>query len=127
MTIAGAPLAVASFDVPAEFRLLSNGASAELDGRKLVVYADPSDSDLNCFLLITPVRGDYTGLGSFGGLEMVAETIMPRGDGIENKLLSQTSAAGRYTYEYVVSVPDQPKRRTSVFFLKHHFVNIVCL
>lgn len=114
----GAMTGSTSFSVPAEWKLLSDSANENLGGRRLVVYSDPDNTDINCFVLITPVRGDYTSLGSFGTLDAVQDTVIPKGAGIESDLISSASSAGRYTYEYTISVPEQPKRHlTTVFSL----------
>ena len=103
----GKPLSSAKFDVPDRWVQLSGDVSG---GRQLVLYADPDNSDTNAFVLITPVRGDYTSLGSFGSIEVVQATVMPYGDGIEYTKVTSEASTGKYTYDYEVSVPSQPKR-----------------
>ena len=103
----GKPLSSAKFDVPDKWVQLSGDVSG---GRQLVLYADPDNSDTNAFVLITPVRGDYTSLGSFGSIEVVQATVMPYGDGIEYTKVTSEASTGKYTYDYEVSVPSQPKR-----------------
>lgn len=46
-------------------------------GQKLVAASDPADTDTNVFAAFTPLRGDYTSLGSFGNIDYVANTILP--------------------------------------------------
>ena len=59
----GSPLSKATFSVPSDWVKLSGDPGG---GRKMELYADPNNADTNAFALITPVRGDYTSLGSFG-------------------------------------------------------------
>lgn len=114
--ISGTMTAVASFEVPPDWTQLSDTTSAVSGGRRLVVYSSPTDADFNCFLLLTPVRGDYTSLGSFGTLDSVQDTIIPRGEDIDSKLISSSSSSGRYTYEYTILVPGQPRRHLKTIF-----------
>jgi len=114
--VTGTPMAKASFTVPPDWEKLSDTTAAVSGGRRLVVYSSPADSDWNCFLLLTPVRGDYTSLGSFGSLDSVQDTIIPRGEGIESQLIASASSSGRYVYEYTLSVPEQPKRHLKTIF-----------
>lgn len=106
----------ASFVVPEDWKKLSDTTAAVSGGRRLVVYASPTDNDFNCFLLLTPIRGDYTSLGSFGTLDSVQDTVIPRGEGIDSQLIKSSSSTGKYTYEYTLGVPDQPKRRLKTVF-----------
>ena len=110
----GKPLSSAKFDVPDRWVQLSGDVSG---GRQLVLYADPDNSDTNAFVLITPVRGDYTSLGSFGSIEVVQATVMPFGDGIEYTGVTSEASTGKYTYDYEVSVPSQPKRHLKTVFM----------
>eukprot|EP00965_Chrysotila_dentata_P060723 2011929-Pleurochrysis_carterae.AAC.1 len=47
-------------------------------GRKLLAATDPADTDFNLFVAFTPIRGDYTSLGSFGNIDFVGSTILPQ-------------------------------------------------
>ncbi|KAJ8613115.1 hypothetical protein CTAYLR_004796 [Chrysophaeum taylorii] len=104
------------FEVPESWAFLSDTNAAVSGGRRLVVYSDATNSDTNVFLLITPVRGDYTQLGSFGTLDAVQDTIVPRGPDIQSEVIASSSSAGRYNYEYTVQVPNQPKRHLRTIF-----------
>mmetsp|Transcript_18540 Transcript_18540/g.55129 ORF Transcript_18540/g.55129 Transcript_18540/m.55129 type:complete len:215 (-) Transcript_18540:18-662(-) len=110
----GAALAEATFSVPDAWVKLSGDPGG---GRRLELYADPANSDTNAFALITPVRGDYTGLGSFGSVEVVQATVMPPADDISYEVIRTEAPGGRYVYEYTVSVPDQPKRHLTTVFM----------
>ena len=112
----GRPLGAASFSVPGDWVRLSGDAGG---GRSLTLYAAPDDADTNAFVLVTPVRGDYTSLGSFGNLETVQDTVMPAADGVSYEVLETKATGGAYRYEYTVQVPDQPKRHLiSVFAIE---------
>ena len=109
----GKALATAKFSVPDAWTKLSG---ADVGGRSMSLYADPKNADTNAFVLITPVRGDYTSLGSFGNLETVQDTVMPAADGVSYQLIESKAEKGAYRYEYTVQVPDQPLRHlTSIF------------
>eukprot|EP00631_Chrysoreinhardia_giraudii_P003771 CAMPEP_0197423982 /NCGR_PEP_ID=MMETSP1170-20131217/24002_1 /TAXON_ID=54406 /ORGANISM="Sarcinochrysis sp, Strain CCMP770" /LENGTH=210 /DNA_ID=CAMNT_0042951443 /DNA_START=65 /DNA_END=697 /DNA_ORIENTATION=- len=112
----GESTAVATFSVPTEWTKLSDTTQSVVGGRRLVVYASPDDTDWNVFLLLTPIRGDYTSLGSFGTLDAVQDTIIPRGDGIDAQLISSASKSSTYVYEYTLAVPNQPKRHLKTIF-----------
>lgn len=114
--VQGNPTMAATFAVPPDWKMLSDTTAAVSGGRRLIVYSSPTDTDWNCFLLLTPVRGDYTSLGSFGTLDSVQDTIIPRGEDIDSKLIASSASSGRYVYEYVISVPGQPKRHLKTIF-----------
>ena len=63
----------------------------------------------------TPVRDDFTSLGSFGSVDQVAQTtILPKGElaGVDDtsKMLSAVSKNNAYYFDYVASpvVPTEP-------------------
>ena len=68
-----------SFGLPSGFRAepqeLSGGPNG---GRRLVTATDPDDSTVNVFIAFTPIRPDFTGLGSFGPIDFVANTLLPQ-------------------------------------------------
>lgn len=80
--------------------------------RRIVIFVDPKDKDTNAFINYTPVRGDYTALGSFGNAEYVGRSLVPNIPGVdENKLLSADSLNGFYYFDYQVrEKPDDPLR-----------------
>ena len=92
------------------------------DGRRIVTAADPNDIDTNVFLTFTPIRPDYSSLGSFGTIDFVANTILPqcgdisyacsfsKGDGIEGKMVSQAVLKGNYFYDYTIEQKGGPLR-----------------
>ena len=110
----GSPLSKATFSVPADWVKLSGDPGG---GRKMELYADPNNADTNAFALITPVRGDYTSLGSFGSVEVVQDTVMPAAPDITYDVIKSEAQTGKYVYEYIVQVPEQPKRHLTTIFM----------
>ena len=110
----GSPLSKATFSVPSDWVKLSGDPGG---GRKMELYADPNNADTNAFALITPVRGDYTSLGSFGSVEVVQDTVMPKAEDITYDVIKSEAQTGKYVYEYIVQVPEQPKRHLTTIFM----------
>ena len=82
------------------------------DRRQMQVWKDPSDDQTLLFIAYTPVRDDFTSLGSFGSVDVVAEqTIMPKGelagvvDETSSRLLSAKSEKQAYFFDYLQCVP----------------------
>lgn len=101
------------------------------DGRRLVFATDPSDEtkNTNVFLAFTPIRPDYSSLGSFGTIDYVASTIIPQcgadtcslknGDGVEGRMLKQEAAKGCYSFDYTITQSGGFTRRLqSIFTVK---------
>lgn len=98
------------------------------DGRRLVTATDPDDLDTNVFIAFTPIRPDYSSLGSFGTIDFVASTVLPqcgdlsygcsfeRGDGIDSKMLEQSAFKGNYVYDYTIQQKGGPKRHLRSLF-----------
>jgi hypothetical protein len=93
------------------------------DGRKIVLYIKPnSEQKTLLFFAYTPVRGDFTSLGSFGSVDEVAQTtILPKSelagvDGVESKMLSAESKKQSYFFDYMSKVPGQPNVSTAIPF-----------
>ncbi|TFJ84062.1 hypothetical protein NSK_004535 [Nannochloropsis salina CCMP1776] len=86
-----------------------------LDPRRIVVFKDPS-SEANVFIAYTPVQPDFTTLGAFGSILDVAKTIVPKGRGVESKLLNYEGRKGAYYYDYVIQPAGQPKRHLTTLF-----------
>ena len=99
-----------SFDVPAAWEKLTDSRDVLSEDRRLVVYANKNDSDENAFIAFTPVRGDYSSIGSLGNLDAVAQNIIQTGEGVESTLLSSSVVGGSYVYNYKVNVDGQPVR-----------------
>lgn len=107
-------------------RVPSNWESStqQLSGRrKAVFFTDPSSKDAEsgnietlAFVAYTPLRDDFTSLGSFGSVDQVAQaTILPQGDlaggnSDASRMLSATSKNNAYYFDYVTTpmVPTEP-------------------
>ena len=88
------------------------------DRRKIVLYIDPkSQGKTLMFIAYTPVRDDFTSLGSFGSVDNVAQmTILPKGElaglsDIQSTLLSAEAKQKSYIFDYKQIVPGQPEVR----------------
>ena len=80
------------------------------DRRKMNLWKDPDDTESLVFIAYTPVRDDFTSLGSFGTADVVAaQTIMPKakiaGFDVEAEMLSAVSAKRAYFFDYLQTVP----------------------
>ena len=97
------------------------------DRRKIDLYIDesaPASEDKTLlFLAYTPVRDDFTSLGSFGSVDEVAQsTILPKGqimgEATTSKLIQAESKKNAYFFDYSAKVPGQPERHfRSIFTL----------
>jgi hypothetical protein len=98
------------------------------DGRRLVIATDPKDESTNVFIAFTPIRPDYSSLGSFGTIDYVANTVLPqcgdlsyacsfsRGDDIDANMLSKDTIKGNYNYDYTIQQKGGPKRHLRSLF-----------
>lgn len=94
------------------------------DRRKIVVWTDPTDAATAIFIAYTPVRDDFTSLGSFGTVDQVAaQTILPKGKLMdedsenESKLISAISAKQAYIFDYVQKIGNtQPETHYRTIF-----------
>lgn len=93
------------------------------DRRKIVLYIKPdSDQKTLVFLAYTPVRADFTSLGSFGTVDEVAQaTILPKGEianvvNVESNMISASSQKQAYFFDYVQTVPPQPETHFRTIF-----------
>lgn len=93
------------------------------DRRKIVLYIKPDSNQKTVISLVyTPVRADFTSLGSFGSVDQVGQaTILPKGaiagnEDIDAKMLSAESKKGGYYFDYYQSVPGQPKTHFRTIF-----------
>lgn len=95
----------------------------KLSGRRKAVFlVDPNSKDSATgaietlgFIAYTPVRDDFTSLGSFGSVEQVAQTtILPKGElavqDDSSKMLTAVSKNNAYYFDYVATpvVPTEP-------------------
>jgi len=94
------------------------------DGRRIDFFIDPKSGaeDKNLiFIAYTPVRDDFTSLGSFGTVDQVAQqTILPKGDlaleKTDNQMLASSSKADAYYFDYTTQSDGQPKRHFRTIF-----------
>jgi len=82
----------------------------------VTVFAAPGRPAANAFVAATPLRGDYTSLGSFGNLDYVESTVVPKGPGIESRCLESRSQRGTYFYDYTVKQEGRPEKRLKTIF-----------
>lgn len=101
------------FEVPASWQKSEQEISG---GRRLVIWVDPKDPDTNCFVAYTPVRGDYMSLGSFGPVDAVAMTVVPKAPNLKSKLLEAKQLKGNYFFDYTVQSEDQVARHLNTIF-----------
>ena len=116
-----------SFGVPEGWKALPQELA---DGRRLVLASDPTDDSNNIFVAYTPIRPDYSSLGSFGTIDFVASTVIPQcgpngqcsfanGDLVEGRMLSSETIKGCYVYDYTIEQSRGPKRHLrSLFTIK---------
>jgi PsbP len=84
------------------------------DRRKINLWTDPSDPATLLFIAYTPVRDDFTSLGSFGSVDQVAEqTILPKGElmgvvDVDSKMLSAVADKQAYFFDYRQAAPKLP-------------------
>jgi hypothetical protein len=94
------------------------------DRRKILLWTDPMDKGTSLFVVYTPVRDDFTSLGSFGSVDQVAsQVILPKGrvmdeaSGVESKMISAFNMKQAYFFDYVQSVAGvQPPTHYRVIF-----------
>ena len=93
------------------------------DRRTIRFWADPADTQTFVFVAYTPVRDDFTSLGSFGSVESVADqTILPKGElagveNIESKMVAAVSERQAYFFDYQQRVPNvQPMTHFRTIF-----------
>lgn len=109
-----------SIDVPSDWIKNENTLP---DRRKIVLYFKPdSDQKTLMFIAYTPVRNDFTTLGSFGSVDDVGQsTILPKSelagnDGVDATMLSAVVKKQAYFFDYVQTVPSQPKTHFQTIF-----------
>ena len=88
------------------------------DRRKIVLFTDEASVPI-MFVAYTPIRDDFTSLGSFGSVDQVAsQTILPKGgkgslmggeEEIESSMLSAVSKSNAYIFDYIVKTEQIPK------------------
>eukprot|EP00522_Entomoneis_paludosa_P013429 CAMPEP_0172461188 /NCGR_PEP_ID=MMETSP1065-20121228/39604_1 /TAXON_ID=265537 /ORGANISM="Amphiprora paludosa, Strain CCMP125" /LENGTH=213 /DNA_ID=CAMNT_0013216431 /DNA_START=24 /DNA_END=665 /DNA_ORIENTATION=+ len=92
------------------------------DRRTVNLWMDPKDPKSLVFIAFTPIRDDFTSLGSFGSVDQVAvQTILPKGQlagvDVDAKMLSAVSAKQSYLFDYLQTVPNvQPTTHFRTIF-----------
>jgi|UniRef100_A0A8J9X9D9 hypothetical protein len=106
-------------DVPSQWSRTEQQLS---DRRTIVVWTDPADARASVFVAYTPVRDDFTSLGSFGSVDQVAaQTILPKaqiaGVDVEATMLAAVSQKQAYFFDYRQAVPNvQPPTHFRTIF-----------
>lgn len=103
-----------TFEPPAGWTFSTGQISGD---RKVEAWVDPKNSVNSVSLVISPVPADFTRLTSFGGgKDTLQEYLIPRGEGIECKVLEEQVKGETYTLEYSVAAPDNPTRHVITAF-----------
>lgn len=109
-----------SIQVPSEW---TKSEQELADRRRIVLFLDPNDKETLMFIAYTPIRDDFTSLGSFGSVESVGQmTVLPKGTiGLqesESKMLKAESKKNAYFFDYKQKVEDRPETHfRSIFTL----------
>ena len=100
-----------SVDYPVGWTV-SNG---ELSGERTVTaFVSDTKESTSISIVATPIPADFTRLTSFGDLNSY---LVPRGEGIETEVLSQSSKGESMTIEYVsMKKPEDIKRHVVTVF-----------
>ena len=64
-----------------------------------------------------PCAATTRALGSFGSVEVVQDTVMPKAEDITYDVIKSEAQTGKHVYEYIVQVPEQPKRHLTTIFM----------
>eukprot|EP00814_Leptocylindrus_danicus_P004880 CAMPEP_0116008912 /NCGR_PEP_ID=MMETSP0321-20121206/3132_1 /TAXON_ID=163516 /ORGANISM="Leptocylindrus danicus var. danicus, Strain B650" /LENGTH=258 /DNA_ID=CAMNT_0003477799 /DNA_START=82 /DNA_END=858 /DNA_ORIENTATION=- len=104
------------FQVPESW---SNSKQTLPDRRELILFVDESSTTPVMFLAYTPIRDDFTSLGSFGSVDQVASmTILPKGgkgslmggeEEINSKMIRATSKTNQYLFDYTMKTGGLPE------------------
>lgn len=109
-----------SIDLPSEWIKTEQSLP---DRRKIILCIKPDSNQKTLFFIaFTPTRDDFTSLGSFGSVDQVAQaTILPKAElaareGIESEMLTAVAKKQAYFFDYVQSIPSQPKTHFRTIF-----------
>lgn len=108
-----------SFGVPANGWTRSTAGISAL--RQAIIYLCEEDGDSNVSVVTTPVPGDFQKLTSFGGLDNVIATLVPReGKDIGGRLIQSRldSTNNAYVIEYAISSRGVDRHLLTVFALQ---------
>ncbi|CAM9914531.1 unnamed protein product [Choristocarpus tenellus] len=90
-------------------------AEAEISGRrKLVVFASSKTPGANAFITYTPVKPDFTSLGSFGSLDEVSKNVLPDGPDVSSQMVEYYQKNNQYVYDYIVTQVGRPEKHIRV-------------
>jgi len=96
------------FTVPDSFKENNTVLSG---GRKLYLYVK---DDVNVSAIATPIPGDFQKLTSFGSVDNVANTILPKE--VSGKMNKVTARPDTYIFDYQIKPPNQPEKHLITLF-----------
>ncbi|KAJ8902930.1 hypothetical protein NDN08_006248 [Rhodosorus marinus] len=96
------------FTVPDSFKENNTVLSG---GRKLYLYVK---DDVNVSAIATPIPGDFQKLTSFGSVDNVASTILPKE--VTGKMNKVTAKPDTYIFDYQIKPPNQPEKHLITLF-----------
>jgi hypothetical protein len=89
-------------------------SSGALSGdRSVEAFVSPKDASTSVSIVYTPIPADFAKLSSFGDLQGY---LIPKGEGVESKVLSERTKGDKITLEYVTSAPENPERHVITVF-----------
>lgn len=94
---------------------------ATLSGeRNLKVFQSPTDKTASVSVVYTPIPADFMRLSAFGDIQ---QYLIPKGDGINTKVISESTKGETYTLEYSsegpgLDPPQPPRHVITVFALR---------
>ena len=89
-------------------------SSGALSGdRSVEAFVSPKEASTSVSIVYTPIPADFAKLSSFGDLQGY---LIPKGEGVESKVLSQRIKGDKITLEYVTSAPENPERHVITVF-----------
>ena len=100
-----------SIEYPTHWTASSGVLSGE---RTVTAFVSPSRPSSSISVVVTPIPADFTRLTSFGDLN---NYLIPRGEGVDTEVLSQSSKGESVTVEYVsMKHPENVKRHVVTVF-----------
>lgn len=105
-----------SFSYPSQWIKLEGILSGD---RIIDAFVDPNDKDTSVSIVYSPIPGDFNKLGSFGGKESLKLFILPSGDDIKTKVISESVQGETFRLDYLLDAPNIPTKHVqSLFALK---------
>lgn len=97
-------------------------STANLSGsRQVTAFVSEADGDSNINMVETPIPGDFQKLTSFGTLDNVLDTLVPRGKvGVDGAVISSIVDAKKnaYVVEYTIAARGVERHLVTVFALQ---------